>query len=495
MATISFLKTKKIDFFLIGVIALAAILRLWRLPTDLLLHRDQGLHALGAWALWHEHNFKLLGHPTDVDGIFHGPFYYILISIPYFLGKGDPAVPAIFQVLVEVATLPFLYLGLTKLFNRQTAKLALIFYAVSHLLIGYSRWLNNVPPILPVANLLIYFVSFQLKQWSTKRFFVLGLLTGLIAQLDGAMAFSLVPALLFVFRKNLNPKTIFVFLSAFFIPSLPQLAFELRHDWVTLRAILNLFQGGDGFHLSLQPIFQSLRSFLEQIQFLLMYKFHALSVVLFCVSIYSLRHSFKTTYAFALSLFIIPVLTYGLLHRGAIGFFFIYTWPLMLGVIGFAILRFPKIISVLITIFIIGVNMYFNQSLLLPSQGLTPIGTSNLTTLQDRKNIIDWIYEQSDRQSFAIWSYTLPYFQDYPWTYTFLSYGQQKYGYLPEKTGSFSPNDLRQAKFFFNVYEPDYDKPENLVVWLKEVEKNFGPVKGTFKSNDLTVELREWQGN
>src|SRR3989344_2679747 len=97
--------------FLISILFLSAILRLWRIDTDLLFHRDQGVHALGAWSIWHDSELKLLGHPTDVDGIFHGSLYYHLLSIPYFLSSGNPVTAVVFQVLIEVAPLPFLYLG------------------------------------------------------------------------------------------------------------------------------------------------------------------------------------------------------------------------------------------------------------------------------------------------------------------------------------------------------------------------------------------------
>ncbi len=482
------------DYFLILMMFLFIVLRFWRLQSDLLFHRDQGLHAIDTWQIWHDHKLRLLGQPTDVDGIFHGSLYYHLLSIPYFLSHGDPFAAVSFQIVIELISLPFLYLGVTKLFDKKTARLSLFFYTISHLLIGYSRWLNNVPPILPAANFLIYLLSLQLKSWSSKRFFLIGLITGLVAQLDGAMAFSLVPTLLFIFRKKLNFTTTLLFVFGILIPAIPQLLFEVRHNFVITHAIINLFRHkNQGINLSPLPFIQSLSAAWTQVGFLLSYKFLILSLFLLSFGIFNLHKTSKATRVLVWSYFLIPVLTYGFLHRGAIGFFFIYTWPLILAVVSFGILNLPTSISTLFVVLIVFINFYWNISLLSPNSGLTPIGTSNLTTLQDRKNIIDCVYQKAQGKQFSTWFYVLPYFQDYPWTYMFNWYGKNKYGYLPEKTGSFSPNDLKQSQYFFAIYEPDYDQPENLNKWLTEVNKNFGSSVGSCQSHDLMVELHRLQ--
>ncbi len=485
------MKNKEI-IFLISVLLLSAILRLWRIDTDLLFHRDQGVHALGAWSIWHDRELKLLGHPTDVDGIFHGSLYYHLLSIPYFLSSGNPVTAVVFQILLEVTTLPFLYLGLTKLFNKKTAMLTLILYSVSHMLIGYSRWLNNVPPILPVANILIFLIAYQLHQWTQKRWLIISLLIGLVAQLDGAMAFSLIPAILFIFRSQLNLKTLSILLIGIVLPSLPQILFELRHDYVSTKAILGLFQGGDGFSFSLLPFYNTTRTFLEQISYMISYKYSVFSTALFILALLFSRSLSTKTIRLVWSYLFISILTYGLLRRGAIGFFFIHTWPLMLALIGWAILQLHQYLVLPIIFALILINLTHNQSLLYPSAGLTPIGTSNLTTIQDRRNIVDWVYAKAEGNPFATWFYVLPYFQDEPWRYSFLWYGQQQFGYLPEKMGGFSPNDLKEATMFFAIFEPDYDRPENLLKWQTQVEKNFGPVKESYRSHDLFVEQHTW---
>jgi hypothetical protein len=106
-------------WWVVVLIILAGVLRLWRINTDLLIHFDQGLHAFGSYQIWHDHQFKLLGHQTDVDGLFHGPFYYLLMSIPYGISGGNPVNASVFQILMEMMTLPLFYLAIKKLLFGQ----------------------------------------------------------------------------------------------------------------------------------------------------------------------------------------------------------------------------------------------------------------------------------------------------------------------------------------------------------------------------------------
>src|SRR4030065_2342674 len=149
-------KREPLIFFIIIIAGL--FLRFYKINTDLLFHRDQGLHSLAIWNVWHEHKFSLLGHPSDVDGLIHAPIYYWLMLPAYALSGGDPAVASLFQIIFEMLSLPFLYLAVKRLFSRSTALVTLTLYTFSYGLICSSRWLVNVTPILPLTNLFIYYL-------------------------------------------------------------------------------------------------------------------------------------------------------------------------------------------------------------------------------------------------------------------------------------------------------------------------------------------------
>ena len=107
--------------FLFSMVLVFFLIRSYHLSSDLLFHRDQGLHSLSIWQIWHEGKLSLLGHPSDVDGLFHAPIYYWLMLPVYALSGGDPAVASLFQIGLEALSLPFLFIALKRLFNSKAS--------------------------------------------------------------------------------------------------------------------------------------------------------------------------------------------------------------------------------------------------------------------------------------------------------------------------------------------------------------------------------------
>ena len=474
--------------FLICLIILFIFLRTYRLSSDLLIHFDQGLHALGSYRIWHDHQFKLLGHQTDVDGLFHGPFYYLLMAIPYALSGGNPFAASLFQILLEALSLPLFYLAVRRMFNQQTAMISLLFYSLSHGMIGYSRWLSNVTPILPLSNLLLFLLAY-LDEIKPSIFAISsGLVVGLIAQLNAAIGFPLFFTIPFIVRKKIPLVLIPAYLLAVVLPAIPQMLFELRHGFVITKAFIKFSTGsGQGFSFPFVTIFNNLRVLVEEADKIIAYRLLLPVAAILLFSLYILLTKTKKTWL--LFYLLLPVILYGLFGRGAIGFFYIYLFPPIIAIVINSLLHLPRLVSPISIALLIAINLFHNRLLLSPNPGLTPIGTHNLITLRDRLSIIDWMYQKADGKAFSYWVYTIPYYLQEPWDYQFLWYGQPHYGYLPEKTGSFSPGDLKTSKIFFAIYEPDWNNPNRLLTWQDEVNKNFKTIKDSFSSHDAYVDL------
>ncbi len=70
-------KTKKIKWLLLVIIVLAIFLRVFNVKNTLLFHFDQGYHSLAIREIWENRSIKLLGHKTDIEGIYHGSIFYL----------------------------------------------------------------------------------------------------------------------------------------------------------------------------------------------------------------------------------------------------------------------------------------------------------------------------------------------------------------------------------------------------------------------------------
>ncbi|OGD76889.1 hypothetical protein A2368_03070 [Candidatus Collierbacteria bacterium RIFOXYB1_FULL_49_13] len=480
--TTGWLKTRIFEvLFLLVCLAFGLFLRLYHLDTDLLFHRDQGLHSLSIWRIWHDQDLTLLGHPSDVDGLFHSPVYYYLMLPAYFLSGGDPVAASVFQILFEFLTLPFFYLGIKHLFGKPTARLSILFYAVSYGLICYSRWLVNVTPILPFSHLLLYSLVFN---FPLLAFFSAGIIT----QLNAAVGVFLFPFLVFFYIKKF--KTIFAGTTLFLLPALPIVLFDFLHQHIISRSVLS-FSGQSGAGIGLNPLvfINNLTTFFVEINHLLIYPFFFFSSILFLIALVAFRHHHQRRLIYGF--LIIPFLGLSLYQRGAISFFFISLLPLSLALISALIIRLPRALSTILIVLIISLNLSHLPHIYQPSNALIPIGNANIITLQDRKDIVDWIYQQSHGLPFSVWFYTLPYFQEEVWDYTLLWYAAPKYGYLPEKTTGFSPNDLTTSRYFYAIWEPDADHPARLEAWHQQVLANFSTPSADFVSHDLFVEKHD----
>ena len=460
---------------------LAFCLRTHHLSTDLLFHRDQGLHSLSIWNIWHEGKLSLLGPLSDVDGLTHAPIYFWLMLPAYALSGGDPAVASLFQITLEVLSLPLLFFAIKRLFNSRTALLTLLIYSVSYGGIGLSRWLVNVTPILPLTNLLLFLLTHNPKV------FITSLVVGIITQMDAAIGVFLLPFIFWFFRSRFNIKTIILIMAGFLLPALPLLVFELRHNFVITQAVLN-FSGKSGHGLGLNPsvFIANLGVLFTEINKIISYPYIYISSILFVFGLYKVKQLKNHNFIYAFLL--IPFICLSFFQRGAIGFFLISLLPLSLAISIYGLqslsgLTYPLLILILCLNLIQLPNVYK------PNNALTPIGNANIITLQDRKNIIDFMYQQANGEQFSVWFYTIPYFQEEVWDYMLYYYAEPKYGYLPEQTTGFSPNDLKTSQYFFAVYEPDEDRPTKLESWQKETVKNFGPSIKTFSTHDLYINL------
>src|SRR5438045_1065325 len=70
---------------------------------------DVGRDMLALQQLVYLHKIPLIGFTTGMPGIFYGPWWYYLLSIPFFLSGGNPQGIAVFMWLTGIATIIVMY--------------------------------------------------------------------------------------------------------------------------------------------------------------------------------------------------------------------------------------------------------------------------------------------------------------------------------------------------------------------------------------------------
>lgn len=235
-------------YLLIGIIILAAFLRLYNIEGYMTFLGDEGRDVLVVKRIIVDHKLTLLGPTASVGGFFLGPIYYYMM-IPFLWAfRLNPVGPAVMVALFGVATVYLIYLTGRDFFNRKVGLLAAFLYATSPYIIAYSRSSWN-PNLMPFFSLLIIYLTWKMaKLKQPKLLFLVGFLFGLAIQLHYLAVFlmTVVGVFLFIYFRRLSfIKHYFLGVIGFLFGWSPFLLFELRHNFPNFRTFYRFIFFGE----------------------------------------------------------------------------------------------------------------------------------------------------------------------------------------------------------------------------------------------------------
>jgi len=247
------MKNKLNLILIILIILLAAFLRLYRISDYMTFLGDEGRDVLVAKGILEGH-FTLLGPRSSAGDFFMGPVYYYMIAPFLWLFRLDPVGPAVMAGLFGVATVFLIYFIGKRCFGQKAGLFSAALYAVSPLVIAYSRssWNPNVLPFFSL--LLIYMVFKAVTEKQAGRYLIFGgFLLGIAMQLHYLSLFLAVIIAFYIFASGWyrNKKIIlfpiikqYLLLGVGFLVGLsPFLAFEARHGFPNTKTIFHFIFG------------------------------------------------------------------------------------------------------------------------------------------------------------------------------------------------------------------------------------------------------------
>jgi 4-amino-4-deoxy-L-arabinose transferase-like glycosyltransferase len=261
MKRLQFSKLKKLlipNVLVIFILLLAAFLRLYKIADYMTFLGDQGRDVLIVYNILHGH-LTLLGPTSSVGGFFLGPIYYYFMAPFLWLFNYNPVGPAVMVALIGIATVWLVYKFGSEFFNSKVGLIAALLYAISPLVVSYSRFSWNPNPMPFFSLLILYLLYKAVKKSSLKLFFIVGILFGIAMQLHYLSIFlgmvMLVYALLALFYKQKSFKILtklvkdyLAIFIGFILGWSPFIAFEIRHGFPDFKNIFNfvLFSGKTG---------------------------------------------------------------------------------------------------------------------------------------------------------------------------------------------------------------------------------------------------------
>src|SRR3990167_9543740 len=138
-------KATKISWLVVLIVLIALYLRLYNISHYMIFLGDEGRDALTSYSILHG-DLTLLGPTASVGGFFLGPIYYYLMAPFLWLFNYDPVGPAIMVALFGIATVWLVYKIGKEFFGSSVGLIASGLYAISPLVITYSRSSWNPNP-------------------------------------------------------------------------------------------------------------------------------------------------------------------------------------------------------------------------------------------------------------------------------------------------------------------------------------------------------------
>lgn len=231
----------------LGVILLVgAYLRLYDISGYMTFLGDEGRDALIVKRMVVDHKFTLLGPTASVGGFFLGPVYYYFMAPFLWAWRLDPTGPAVMVALFGIATIFLVYKAGATIMSPLAGLISASLYALSPVVIAYSRSSWN-PNLVPFFSTLLIFILWRWAHEKRQRDALwIGVVVGIGLQLHYLFLFLVVVVAIwfFLYWRRVTLQSVVMLIAGFVLGYSPFLAFELRHGFPNTQTVLRfLLQG------------------------------------------------------------------------------------------------------------------------------------------------------------------------------------------------------------------------------------------------------------
>lgn len=157
------------------ILLIAAFLRLYRIPEYMTFLGDEGRDARVVSRIITDFDPVLIGPMTSVTTtaghMYLGPAYYYLMAPFMLITNLSPVGPAVMVVFFSLATITLLWWSARTWFHPTAGLIAALLYAISPVVIIYSRSSWN-PNIMPFFALLAVWSLYKVWQTNARRWFI-----------------------------------------------------------------------------------------------------------------------------------------------------------------------------------------------------------------------------------------------------------------------------------------------------------------------------------
>lgn len=470
--------SKKLKIIILIILLIGILYRLALTASgNFLFNMDNARDMVDVREMVVLHKLRLTGPTSAIEGFFNGPAWYYLLAVPFSFSGGDPYA----SILMEIVLWAVGGFFLLKLVSKWSSLLVIPVGAIwisSNYIVLTNLYAFNPNPVTLLSPLLIYLLVEYLKNGKAIYGISAWFLSGLFFNFE--MNFGVfTPLIIFVsvmLTKNaklLKQKWFWVGLATFVLTLLPQVIFDLKHQFIMSRALLKHLSENSGSGLNILNRIQVItESFFNTfVPTLMNHKIFTLIILGLSVPvIYGFLKTSKKEVLVLVSLIFIAVPFLGYLILPVT----VNPWHLG-GEMAVSLILIAYLLKKLMDGGMVSKSTSIALSISIVWFGLANIsnffakdfGKPNLDPSLYRNEIaaIDYVYQKAAGQNFKVYTF-MPSIYDYPYQYLFWWYGRKKYGYIPAEY-AYAPN---KPSYISNKdkFEGSRDNYGGLVFLIKE---------------------------
>jgi len=442
---------------------------------------DHGRDAIAVLDLIKTYSIKFIGPWTSIQGLFFGPGWYYLLAPLYWLLNGNPLAGPLTMQIISLITIGLAY----KYFGVYEA----IIFATAPIFTIISVSAANPFPMVLIGLLILICLKKPKRQALN-----LGLLVSLGFHFSSALAIFyllIIPLILLIRKIKLNLKKLIIGL---IIPFIPQVLFEIKHNWLEVRSLVSYFANGESQQITPGKIEIVTKSIVSELSLAILpdtawLYYLGLGLLIIGMVYLIAKRKINIFWPEIILFILIPVVGFWFLHYNV---WYVYgLLPVIVIAVGKILRSAPKIIS------------YSYLGLLIIGAIKIPVQQTGIAFLPVKLQALNYIYDQARDKPFSSYQY-LPNIYDYGYQYLYFwqafngrplpvefSYKPGEVSYVQEKPDLLKlfPVNNRPAEIIFLIIE----KPENiyhypLQSWLNNIKYSEIISKKEFGS-----ELEVWQ--
>lgn len=448
---------------------------------------------LGKW--------RLIGPTSGIDGLYTGPGWYYLLSVPYVFSRGDPYASVLLMIVFWA--IGGFFVGLVMKERGFVSQLLIwLCWVFSPYLILVTTYALNPNPVVLLSPIIFYSLYKYLKSPRFGYLLVCWIFSGLYFNLEMATGVCLPFIILTVIIWKNGWKRVFakevvfglLIMGIFFVP---QLLFEFRHGFFMTRSVLSNISQSQEHALSISRVFGVWDTAYSPVLSGTLFNsrvFVSLWLFLLSVEFYKIYLGKKIDDFLKLILIflIVPLVIHLVIpikvmpwHLGfwIIGIIYFFSYSLGFFKLDSSVTKLLKCVILAFTISVVisqvDVTKLFGRD--------NSLGDPS--SFANQINVIDKVYERAGGKNFKAYVH-IPSVYDYQYQYLFWWWGYRKYGYLPVEY-AYAPNKPEYISSKANFSGKSNREESGLIFLIKE--KSDSRLEdlwlNTFVENKLVVKM------